>query len=82
MMLQRYLGKDVDCVERLGRDLLPQIIVSFLMKQMHVAETKIFPIECMFVSVVYADWEHSVLDLSIRSLEQLVPGIEFSCRFW
>lgn len=82
MMRQRYLGKDVDCVARLGRDLLPKIIVSFLMMQMHVAETNIFPTEYMFVSAVYADWEHSVLDLSISSLEQLVPGIEFSCRFW
>lgn len=63
-------------------DLLPQIKVSFLVKQMYVAETDIFPIEYMFVSAVYADWEHSVLDLSISSLEQLVPGIEFSCRFW
>lgn len=63
-------------------DLLPQIIVSFLVKQMYVAETDIFSIEYMFVSAVYADWEHSVLDLSISSLEQLVPGIEFSCRFW
>ena len=62
--------------------MLPQIIVSFLVKQMYVAETDIVPIEYMFVSAVYVDWEHSVLDLSISSLEQLVPGIEFSCRFW
>ena len=63
-------------------DLLPQIIVSFLVKQMYVAETDIVLIEYMFVSAVYADWEHSVLNLSISFLEQLVPGIEFSCRFW
>lgn len=47
-----------------------------------MTETNSFPVESMFVSDVYADWEHSILGLSIGSLEQLLSGNKFSCRFW